>query len=55
MSGEKKPKCKKDKCWLCGLKGAETEINVACDVPNGKHTKTHNVRVHFGCYMDMPF
>ena len=52
---DKKRKHKKDRCWLCGLKGAETVISVACDVPNGKPTKPHEVRVHFGCYMDMPF
>lgn len=46
-------KMKNNKCWLCGSSGADTTIIVECDVPRGKHTKPHNVRVHLGCYMDM--
>lgn len=42
-----------DKCWLCGQDGADTTIVVECDVPNGKHTEPHEVKVHFGCYLDI--
>jgi len=41
------------KCWLCGKGRPNATILVGCDVPNGKKTRVHNVRVHFGCYMDM--
>lgn len=41
------------KCWLCNGENPDTVIKVARDVPNGKKTKLHEVKVHFGCYMDM--
>ena len=48
-----KKKESKNKCWLCGGDGAETVITVECETPNGKHCKPKDVKVHFGCYMDI--
>lgn len=44
---------KLNKCWLCGKGRPNTTITVGCNVPNGRSTKVHDVRVHYGCYMDM--
>jgi hypothetical protein len=49
QAGKKEP----ERCWLCSGAEPDTTIVVECDVPSGKVTEPHNVRVHFGCYMDM--
>ena len=42
-------------CWLCG--GTEppvgTTIKTNCETPGGKKCRTKEVKVHFGCFMDM--
>lgn len=50
---KKESKPEQEKCWFCDGIEPDTTINVACDVPNGKPTEPHDVRVHHGCYMDM--
>lgn len=40
-------------CWLCGKGNTNTTITVECETPGGKDCKPKEVRVHYGCYMDM--
>ena len=53
--GDKKKDENKEKCWLCGDNNPDTTIKVGCNVPNGKATKLHSVKVHHGCYMDIDY
>jgi len=41
------------KCWLCSGSKPDTTVTVECETPNGKPCKPKQVRVHFGCYMDI--
>jgi hypothetical protein len=40
-------------CWLCKGAGPDTTITVECETPGGKPCEPKQVRVHFGCYMDV--
>ena len=56
-NGVDKPNDSKDrvKCWLCNGTDPkpETEIEVECETPAGKHCDPKVVPVHYGCYMDI--
>lgn len=40
-------------CWLCGGEGADTTVVTERETPGGKQCPPKDVRVHFGCLMDM--
>ncbi len=42
-----------DDCWLCGDTGPTTTIITEAEYPNGPYCPPKEVKVHFGCYMDM--